>query len=714
MEAYKKELITEVLMLENTQFLVPIYQRKYKWETEQINRLLKDILTASVDGKDHFIGSIVYQIVNYDNSNKKYILVDGQQRFTTILLIVKALNLIAKSSEFNNSDYVFKKTNKIIYVDSDDYERGYKIDPSDKDREIFQMIISAENVESIVNNPIIPKDNLMLNNFITAYNTLYNSFKYKGYEIKNVYEQGLLKLSVVEIILNKDEDAQEIFESINSLGVPLSNSDLIRNYLLMSNVNQKQLYNTYWKVIQDNLIGEANMEVFVRDYLFMKTASKINESDIYKEYVQYSENFKENGVVNKDLMLSDLYNVAKIYQPFLSETVGFSKNTNKLMSELREMDQTTVYPFLMRVFIDKVEGLINDDTLEKVINLMIVYLVRRKMCKVATSSLRGFLLTLYNRVFKMESNKEKYYESIYCFLTTINSNDTMPKLKSFEEGLRYTNIYSDRKFTTYFLYRIENGRYPTPSNETTFTSQPTIEHIMPRELTEEWKDDLGYDYEHIHDRYLNTLCNLSLSSRSRNSIMSNESFEVKKSILKNPEISKFHVLNDMIVGDDVLKFDEPKMEERGRILADIVKRIYQLEDVDISGIKFENTTDIICHEDYDYKFTGKKIAYFTLFGKHYNENQYSAMVLTIAQELYKRKPDLMRTLANNGYSPWQSKYEFIHYENGVNDEVLADDIRIKNGGLDANGCVYFAVQLIQEMGYDSSELIISLKNETQK
>ena len=313
MDAHKKMLISDILTKENWQYIVPIYQREYKWTSEQCNRLIDDILSCTKSNKEHFLGSIVYQLEkNLDLSNLKLYLVDGQQRIVTMLLLAKALNLIAsENKEDPDSNYVESKTDKIIYLDTDDKNKGYRIEPSHNDRDIFKAIISAKSYTEIENNPIVKKDSLIFNNFRTAY-FIFKERIDSGTNIKDdIYINGFLKLSIVEISLNYDENAQEIFESINSLGVDLTNSDLIRNYLLMSNKNQKALFENKWKPMQDILIGEFNMEDFVKNYLLMKKSYNIENKNVYKEYVMYAnEHLLEDGEVDRDGLLTELHNLS--------------------------------------------------------------------------------------------------------------------------------------------------------------------------------------------------------------------------------------------------------------------------------------------------------------------------------------------------------------------------------------------------------------------
>ena len=712
MDAHKRMLILDILAKENRQYVVPIYQREYKWTSEQCNRLIDDILGCSKSNKEHFLGSIVYQVdKDLDLANLKLYLVDGQQRVTTMLLLTKALNLIASENPDNaDSNYVESKTNKMIYIDSDDKSRGYKIEPSHNDREVFKAIITAKSYSEIENNPVVKKDSLIFNNFRTAYFSFKEHIN-SGVNIKDdIYTNGFLKLSVVEITLNYEENAQEIFESINSLGVDLTNSDLIRNYLLMSNKNQKELFENKWKPMQDTLIGESNMEDFVKNYLLMKRSYSIENKNVYKEYVLYAnEHLLDDGEVDRDGLLTDLYECAQVFEPFLKNSSSYNENINNLMKELRDMDQSTAYPFLLKVFLDRKKGLIDDIILEKTINLIVVYLTRRTICGIPTNSLRGFMLNLYNRIFeKVPSNKSRYYESIYAFLTTLTSRDRMPTVQEMLAKLPEYPLYRNLKFATYLLYRIENGRYPNVYSEYTLATSTTVEHIMPQNLTEEWIDDLGDDAVEFHDKYLNTLGNLSLSSRKKNSVMSDESFEIKKKVLLT-DGSKFKVLNNMIEGLD--KFTKEDLTTREETLAEIVFDKYSLDEVDTSGVRFDDVLEIICDDDNDQVFKGAVPASFKLFGSEYPVTSYSAILVRVAKILLKKKPEVIRELAGSNYTPFNGEKVYLCYSDDDDFDEVGEGIRI-NTGLQSTDIIYFCIDLLNKCGFEANELVVCLKKES--
>lgn len=716
MIAKEVDLVNGLIGFNRRQFIIPIYQRKYKWTSEQCNRLLDDIIKTAKESKEHFTGTIVYQ-EPVSGSFKKAYLVDGQQRVTTILLIIKALNLLSglKKDENEDYEYVYESTYGYLYADSKSPKFGFKLQPSKNDENSFKVIMGGNSFKEIEDDPIIKnaKDDSLFNNFKTIYSKL-ESFGSTAEILRNVVLEGLLLLTGVEMVLNMNDDPQEIFESINSLGLKLSNADLIRNYLLMSNEKQKELYEDYWEKIQDELIGEANMENFIFNYLMMKKSYAINSGDIYKEYVLFANETFKDEAINKEILLKDLYTVAQIFKVFLKEDKKYSSNTNMLMQELRDMDQTTAYPFLMKVFLDKENGLITEDILDKVINLIITYLVRRTVCGIATHSLRGFMINLYNRVFKVEDNKNRYYEAIYAFLNQLLTNDRLRTLSEMNESLQTAEIYKNVKFATYLLYKIENGRYPKPYSEFTKADIISVEHIIPQTLTDEWIAMLGENAEEIHQKYLNTLGNLSLSSRSKNSIMSNESFITKRDVL-NTAGSKFVELNKDIKCDQTV-FAENEIISRENRLAEIICTEFDLGNPDINGIKFENNIEIICSTDYEEVFASSTPIAYKFFDKEIPTDSFSKIIVGVAKTLLNLNPEKMRELARNNFNPWENgEKECIHYTTDVNDkdQLIGENIRIHTG-YNAIYCVQFTTLLMKEFGIDADQLIIYLKKESVK
>lgn len=715
MEAQKITLLNKLIGIDSRQFIIPIYQRKYKWTIEQCNRLIDDIISAGTSKNEHFTGSVIYKDKSSASFRETY-LVDGQQRVTTMLLIVKAINTIS-ASNINDEDYeyIYKKTNGFLLADKEDPKRGRKLIPSENDKKIFEIIMNSKSLEELEKNKIINEDKecSLFNNYKEIYKKIVK-IVIDGSYMRYTFYEGMSLLTIVEMILGDGDDPQAIFESINSLGLKLSNADLIRNYLLMTNDDQEKLYEEYWKPMQNDYIGENNMESFVFNYIMMKKSYSINMENVYKEYVQYS---KDNNLTKEEL-IKDLFETSKIYEPFLKESSRYSKLTNSLMKELRDMAQSTAYPFLMKIFIDKENAIIEENTLDKVINLIIVYLVRRTICGVSTNSLRGFMLNLYNRIFKLEENKNpsKYYEAIYAYLSEIQTNDKLKTNSDVLSSLGSYELYKNGKFATYLLYKIENGRYLNASKEISTADEISIEHIMPQTLTDEWRDMLGEDADDIHSRYLNTLGNLSLSSRSKNSIMSNESFIKKRDILKDTSISKFVELNKDIDKDQTV-FGRDEIVAREERLASIVCSKYDLGNVNTKGIKFEETIPMSCSTDLEEIYDGSQPISYELFDREVKVNSFSQILTNVTRDLYAKNPEKVRELAVNNYYPWSGigNYAVLHISNDDNDKdpLVVDNIRMHTN-YNARYAIQCIAYIIEQCGYDPSILTIYLKKDSIK
>lgn len=280
--------------------------------------------------------------------------------------------------------------------------------------------------------------------------------------------------------------------------------------------------------------------------------------------------------------------------------------------------------------------------------------------------------------------------------------------------LKTAEIYkkSQQNFAIYFLYKIENGRFPKPYNEVTSAKNVSVEHIMPQKLTEDWVNMLGDNANDIYNRYLNTLGNLSLSSRSKNSMMSNEPFRIKKEILKT-QGSKFNVLNEDIYNyKDV--FGEQEIEERCNRLSEIACSIYNLEIPDIQGIIFEDFCEVVCTTDYeDYYSSADSIAY-KLFNYEFKTNSFSDILAGVATILLNKYPEKMRDLANQNFTPFGGdNTPCIHYSIGINDKdkLIGDNIRIYTKYRHGY-CIQCAGLLMQQFNIEPDQLIIYLKKDS--
>lgn len=602
-------------------FRIPVYQRNYDWQEDKCNRLLDDIKTIIDTGKKHFIGTIVYMLANEGGVTiREYTIIDGQQRLTTITLMLKALVDVAKEISDPAADELMS------YIQNSYCEEQYKVKlkPIKSDNEQFLALLQGKS-------DILNKEGHIYKNYIVAKNRIQRWIKngIKPLDIMN----AMYKLEIVAIVLKEGEDdPQIIFESINSTGMELSNADLIRNFLLMSAEDQDSLFEKYWLPIEQSLkkgTDYTNLNLFFSQYLVFKTNTAIDSSKVYHSFVSF---FKENGYTREDC-LKELKYFATIFKAFVDDSNRYSKTVRKVLRNLRMVKQTTCYPFLLHIFDDFEQHVITEKTLEKTLLFIQSYLVRRMVCGIQSNTLRGLFRNLYNRIFKVTSNKEKYYEAINKFFYTETGNiDMVVPDAEFGRSLREGNIYSNRALCKFLLMDIENG----DGKETLNFDNLTIEHLMPQTRSLEWMHISQED----HELYLHVLGNLTITGY--NSELSNNAFEEKKRIIA--ENSKAVVLNSDVLNQPVWNVEAIKA--RGKRLASIVASRYAMKEVP-DEIAFEYMSTITLDMDFD--VTNKKLVLFHFDGQSFRQDRYALMLFDVVKLLDKIKPGRLEELAQQPF-----------------------------------------------------------------
>lgn len=376
--------------------------------------------------------------------------------------------------------------------------------------------------------------------------------KDKGHELNDILE-GIKKLEIVEIILDKlqGDEPQKIFESINSTGLELSLADLIRNYLLMDDENQDELYEEYWLEIEKN-VGYRNLGDFVINFLNSQITGSVNSKNAYRLFKEHCQN---NGLSHKDV-LTALRGTSKYYGAFIGEIECYSARVTKYLNAFNMIKQTTVLPLLFRVFDDYEARNIDENTLCSVLECLLTYFVRTNACEI-NKNMAKFMKSLYDRV--IDGNYEHYYERFVMFLNDIRANDRMPTDKEFREALIYRPLYK-KNICKYLLSVIENS-----TKEHIDVSNLTIEHILPqKENAAVWKKEVGADYGRVYETYLHTLGNLTITGH--NSELGTKAFEEKKKIIR--QNSKANILNREVLSADT--WTEKSILHRAEILADIL------------------------------------------------------------------------------------------------------------------------------------------------
>lgn len=554
------------LLNTSRQFIVPIFQRNYSWQKSQYEQLWFDILRASKfkEKQNHFIGSIVYIDMGTPAGRpQQLLLIDGQQRLTTISILLCAIK-----------DYVqkFNLETKLINLAKIKNQFLYNSDEIDEDR--YKLLLNVQDKETyikLIDNTIFTV-NKPATNIIKCYEFFYERIEdfIKQYgQIDEIYA-GIFKLSLVSISLDKDSDnPQMIFESMNSTGKDLSQTDLLRNYLLMDLTPEKQtrLYKTYWKPMEE-LFGEDiykndvnKFDYFIRDFLTLKSDTghicKIN--NVYENFKRY---YLDNNC-EKFAVLKDLFTYAKYYACI--DLLQENDDELKLYwQEFKKLDSHVVYPFLLKLYDDYSRQILIKEDFKKILQVVISYLWRRAICEIPTNSLSKTFATLYQAV-----DKDDYVNSVIKAFVFKSSYKRFPSDYEVREKLQTKDIYHFR-LRKYLLEALENYYHKEPIDLN--TANYTIEHIMPQNIEHNlsWQQMLGEDWQEVHSLYLHTLGNLTITGY--NAEMSNKSFVEKvngESGFKHSHLK----LNESIAQSDV--WNKKAIQRRTNILTDIILKIWK-------------------------------------------------------------------------------------------------------------------------------------------
>ncbi|MGL2873784.1 GmrSD restriction endonuclease domain-containing protein [Helicobacter pylori] len=542
---------------QNNQFVIPIYQRLYSWEKEQCKQLWDDIIKIGGNDKmnGHFIGSILYVRVD-DTHSSPLLIIDGQQRLTTITLLFIALrNHLSEEVEILEK-FSHKKIESYLINSNKDGDNKFRLILSESDKDTLLFLIDKDRRK-----PSEPSLKIV-ENF-----KLFEEWIRKNTDKLKTIFKGLDKLMVVEISLERGKDnPQLIFESMNSTGKDLTQTDLIRNYILMGLEPEKQkiFYKKYWRAMEEDFKQsekqskrEDLFNKFVRHYLTIKTREIPNINKVYEAFKRYQQ---ERGI-ETEALLQDLQKYCGFFcQIVFKKEDDKDKDLNKALGFLVDLERDVIYPLLLELYSDYSDGVLSKQDFIPIIYLTESYICRRAVCWLGTNGLNKIFASFTKKI-----NKDQYFESIKAhFLSLETTKGKFPKDSEFK-NLFITIDFYNLKEKKYFFERLEKFDTEEPVN----TQECTIEHIMPQTLTEEWKRDLGENFQAIHEKYLNTIGNLTLTGY--NEKYSNNSFQEKRDMEKGFKQSPLK-LNQSL--KDLESFGEKEIEKRANDLADWALKIW--------------------------------------------------------------------------------------------------------------------------------------------
>ena len=668
------------------QYCIPVFQRDYAWTEEQCTKLFEDIVMAYKKDRPHFCGSFVYAPLGSKKHIDSYIIIDGQQRFTTLYILIKALADSADDDRDKDAlqRYLYNEDKFDRY--GLDEKSKLKLKPVKTDNDQLLLLMSGK-IEQMDKS----RRGIIYHNYMLFMQLIKSFLEESSANSVLMINDGIEKLICADIRLDTDDNAQEIFERINSTGIKLGLADLIRNYILMTDTDQERLYEEYWLTVQ-NLLPDKLLDNFFIDYLNMKSDGFVKESEAYKSFKQvYVE-----GKYDNEKMLQEILHYAKQYYVFCYGSSDFGAEVNKALAGLRKLKQTTVYLFLFRVFDDYENGIINKNELARVLKMLLSYSIRRLVCEIGSNTLRGLYKTLYGRVFEQKENKNTYYDSLVSFFLQQTSKNTIPSDNEFVTALQEKNLYSKNALCKYLLFAIENQ-----GKETLDTENLSIEHIMPqnKNLSMSWQKMLGENWQSVHEKYLHTLGNLTLTGY--NSELGDKPFEKKKEKLEET-ITHIAVLYSDV--KDKSEWNSVNMEKRAKRLAEIILKLFPIEQ---PKTKIEFT-------DPHYKLytlanpddaTYKTVNYFEFLGERVNVSSFAEMVRSIAQILYDMDNSIIDDMAKKHEPlPEWTTPAFSYEEDGVRNPFKLRNCNIYiSTGYSASACIFFIRGLMKKYEFDISE-----------
>ncbi|WP_120887132.1 DUF262 and DUF1524 domain-containing protein [Helicobacter pylori] len=593
MKADAMKLLDFIGKSQEKQFVIPIYQRVYSWGKEHCKQLWDDIIKTG--GNDqmngHFIGSIVFVHDGiYTTNYNELLIIDGQQRLTTITLLFIALrNYLNDEDEFLEKFSRQKIQNRYLINSDEKGDKKFKLILSEPDRDTLLSLID-ENKRK----PSEPSLKIM-ENF-----KLFEEWIRKNTNKLETIFKGLDKLMVVEISLERSKDnPQLIFESMNSTGKDLTQTDLIRNYILMGLEPEKQeiFYKKYWRAMEEDFKqNETLFNRFVRHYLTIKTREIPNINKVYEAFKRYQQ---ERGI-ETEVLLQDLQKYCGFFCQIVFKKEA-DKDLNEALGFLVDLEMDVIYPLLLELYSDYSDGVLSKQDFIPIIALIESYICRRAVCGLGTNSLNKVFPS-----FTKHIQKDEYFKSLKAHFGYLTEKQRFPNDDEFKKLFITIDFYHFQK-REYFLERLENFNTKEPVN----TKECTTEHIMPQTLTKEWERDLGGNFQAIHDKYLHTIGNLTLTGY--NEKYSNRSFQEKRDMEKGFKQSSLR-LNQSL--KDLESFGEKEIKKRANDLADWALKIWTYPNLDAETLeKYKPKKEKKVYDLSSYKFSSNSRELFDILRK---------------------------------------------------------------------------------------------------
>ena len=686
MKANEKFLI-RFLESSDTNFVIPVYQRNYDWKKEQCKQLYDDLVNMIKNNyKTHFFGTIV-SIYNDDARNREYLIIDGQQRTTTISLLLLAIYNLLKEDRLKCNNRIKEKIfNQYLINQYCDVEHRIKLKLIKEDRNAFERLFNEDE--------LLKDSNVTLN-----YQYFYERILNQEITIDELYF-AIERLIIVEIELkNGEDDPQLIFESLNSTGLDLTDADKVRNFILMNQPSEKQekLYDNYWNKVEKNTNYEVTQ--FIRDYLTMKENQIPNNNKIYISFKRYVE---ENAI-DIETCLEDMLKFSVYYKSIIQNNTNI-KEADKIIKHINKLEVKVSYPFLLEVLDDYNNNKINQDELVEIFKVIESYVFRRIICKAPTNALNKVFMNLSKEIKKIPNYLKCYVDIFKYILINKKSSQRFPDEDEFKIRFAECDVYSWKsKNKIYLLEQLENydNNEKVDIENLINDKKLSIEHIMPQTLSLSWKNSLGNNYSEIHAKYIGTIGNLTLTGY--NSKLSNKSFIEKRDMEKGFKDSRLK-LNKYLT--EINEWNENNIKLRAEKLFKIANYVWQYPTSNYY-VKEENQ-NIFSLDDED-DFTNSKVEKFIFREKIIKVKNWTILYENVCSILYDINPIPFVRLTKKDFNLENLNKRFSTEEIALREPFkVADNVYIEKN-LNTEAKLQTLRLIFDEYGIGYNELLFSIK-----
>lgn len=628
-------------------YVIPVYQRKYDWKYENCRQLYDDLKKIIIGGRNsHFFGSIVSAVVP-NGSKIEYHIIDGQQRLTTITLLLLAIrNLIAQGKVKTDEEKLDEQINQRFLISpwaSEDDK--IKLRPVKGDREALIKLFGDE------------EDYDLGSNLTINYQHFYDMLKKEEVPIADLYE-AIGKLEIISITLDQGDNAQLIFESLNSTGLALTEGDKIRNYVLMGLPAQDQVkyYDKYWAKIEKCTANDVSG--FVRDYLSIKQQFTPAVSNVYRTFKDYAEFV--SLPINE--LLTDLLRYARFFEKLLTCKSGLNEQVlDDCLYRLKRLEIVVTRPFLMEVLKLHQDDKLTDADLLRIFLITENYLFRRNICEVPTNALNKIFLNLNKEIISYDNTADDYVSKFIYALLSKKESGRFPDDEEFGLSLSEKQVYKMRgKYKAYLFERFEN--YGTIETKDVYThldnSVYTIEHIMPQHLTPAWNESLGVNAAEIHETWLHRLANLTLTGY--NPKLSNKTFVEKRDEKEGGYKASGLKMNQKIATKETWGLAE--LEERSKEIVELAMEIWACPET--TFVPLEKEFDLCTLDDENFDLTSRKIAKYSYLTMEQPVTSWTEMLEHIVKFLHQKDKSVLTSLA---YSKKESTDLAVYVTNNESD-----------------------------------------------